>query len=338
MKVLVVTNMYPDPEMPYFGTFVKQQVDSLIEEGVDVDVLLINGEKNTINYFWGFLRFWARILTRRYDLVHAHYVFSGIIARAQFILPVVLTHHGSQVFYSWQAPVCRMISRFVDRTIVMSREMKERGKLEKSTVIPCGIDFKLFKPMPINQVRNELNLPEDKKLVMFAGEYHKRVKRYDIVEESVKILQQDTPEVELVLVTKKPLDVVPKYMNACDAFVLVSNGEGSPMVIKESMACNLPIVSVPVGDVPEVIEGTDGCYICSQDPKDVAEKLKLAINRKERTNGRERISYLEIGEISRKIIKIYEEVIEKKKNRWWKFKWISRNNRRKNKEIGYPAS
>jgi teichuronic acid biosynthesis glycosyltransferase TuaC len=117
----------------------------------------------------------------------------------------------------------------------------------------------------------------------------------------------------LVLFSKKPLDVVPKYMNACDVLVLTSNGEGSPMVIKEAMACNLPIVSVPVGDVPEVITNTDGCYLCSQDPQDVADKLAMALDGGKRTNGREKIAHLEIGAISRQIIVLYRNLLQEKK-------------------------
>ncbi len=314
MRVLVLTNMYPS-EKPSFGTFVQEQVESLREQGVEVDVLFVNGVKSKLNYLWGFPRMWARLLTRRYDLIHAHYVFSGIIARAQILCPVVLTHHGSQVFQTYQRHLCRWITPLVDRAIVVSEEMQERGRLKNVEVIPCGINFDLFKPIPQDQAREELGLPMDKKLVLFAGEYFRSIKRFDIVEESVGLLQEKDPDVELVLVSKKPLHEVPKYMSACDVLVLVSDGEGSPQVVKESMACNLPVVSVPAGDVPEVIGGTDGCYICSQEPQDVADKLELALKRVKRTDGREKISHYEIGHISRRIIALWEDLLEEKRGR-----------------------
>jgi glycosyltransferase involved in cell wall biosynthesis len=315
MRVLVLTNMYPTPKYPSFGTFVEEQVDSLRQEGVDVDVLFVNGVKSKLNYLWGFPRLWRLLMTKHYDLIHAHYVFSGIIARAQLRVPVVLTHHGSQVFQTWQAPVCRITSLLMDRTIVVSPEMKEKGRLAKSQVIPCGIDFDLFKPLLREKARVELGLPHDKKLVLYAGEYFRPIKRFDIVPESIKRLQEKDANVELVLVSKKPLPLVPKYMSACDALVLTSDGEGSPMVIKEAMACNLPVVSVPAGDVSDVIGDTPGCHICSQDPQDVAEKLALALQFGRRTDGRERIKHMEIGAISRRIISIYNDLLSEKRGR-----------------------
>ena len=328
MRVLVLTNMYPT-EKPSFGTFVAEQVESLRREGMEVDVLFVNGVKSKLNYLWGFPRLWARLLTHRYDLIHAHYVFSGIIARAQFLYPVVLTHHGSQVFQTWQAPLCRVITPLMDRAIVMSQEMKEEGHLSKVEIIPCGIDLDLFKPMSQVQMREELNLPQDKKLVLWAGEYWRPIKRFDIVQKSVALLQEKDPNVELVLVGKKPLSVVPKYMSACDVLLLVSDYEGSPMVIKEAMACNLPIVSVPAGDVPQVIGDTDGCYLCSQDPQDVAEKLELALQWWKRTNGRERIGHMEIGAISRRIISLYENLVQEKRRRGLGRFWLWQGNRRR---------
>ena len=328
MKVLVLTNMYPTPELPSSGTFVKEQVDSIIKNGVEIDVIHLQGKRSVLDYLSAFFMMWAKLLTRRYDLVHAHFVFSGIIARLQFLYPVVLTHHSSHDFRGWQAPISRLVTNLIDRTIVMSNEMKEKGRFIRSVVIPCGIDFELFKPEERDKVRQALNLPEEKKLVLFAGDYDRPLKRWDIVQESVKILKEKYSNVELVLLSKKPLDVVPEYMNACDVLVLTSDNEGSPMVIKEAMACNLPIVSVPVGDIPDVIGGTDGCYLCSQEPQDVADKLEIALSYGKRTNGREKISHLEIGAISRRIIDLYQDLIENKRNRWWKFKWLGNKRKR----------
>jgi teichuronic acid biosynthesis glycosyltransferase TuaC len=313
MRALVITNMYPTPKYPSFGTFVEEQVKSLKNEGVDIDVLFVNGIKGKINYVKGIFRMWGILLTHRYDLIHAHYVFSGMVARFQFFYPIILTHHGSQVFQGWQAPLCRWVSPLMDSVIVVSQEMKIKGNLKKSQVIPCGIDLELFKPLPREQARKELNLPEDKKLVLFCGEYFRPIKRFDIVRKAMWVLQQKEPDAELVVCSKKPLSVVPKYMSACDVLVLVSDGEGSPMVIKEAMACNLPVVAVPAGDIPDVIGGTEGCFICSQDPYDVAEKLDLALHGERRTNGREKIRHMEIGAISRQIIALYNSVLYKKK-------------------------
>ena len=75
------------------------------------------------------------------------------------------------------------------------------------------------------------------------------------------------------------------------------------------MACNCPIVSTDVGDVKEVIGKTEGCYITSFDPKDVAEKIKMALDFGKRTNGRNHIKHLEINNIAKKIINVYEHVL-----------------------------
>lgn len=84
------------------------------------------------------------------------------------------------------------------------------------------------------------------------------------------------------------------------------------MVVKEAMACNVPVVSTAVGDVAEVIGGTEGCHITSQDPAEVVEKLKLALAFGRRTDGREAVQRMELDEISRRIVEVYEDVIRER--------------------------
>jgi len=333
MKVLMVTGMYPTKEMPSFGTFVKTQVESLRYEGVEVDVFFINGRKNALNYLWAFPRFWARILSHRYDLIHSHYLHTNIIARAQFFYPLVFTNHY-ELGTKMQRIASRYFSPLADRVIAVSQDTKEVGHLTNAVVIPCGISFDLFKVMPQEEARKKLGLPMDKKLILWAGEYFRPEKRFDIVQKTIALLKEKRPNVELVLVSGKPLMEVPIYMNACDALFLVSDCEGSPMVIKEAMACNLPIVSVPAGDVAKVIEGTEGCYLCSQDPQDVAEKLELVLQWGKRTNGREKIGHMEIGAISRRIISVYEELLKEKKGRVLNWFWFWSRNGKRNHEKG----
>lgn len=102
-------------------------------------------------------------------------------------------------------------------------------------------------------------------------------------------------------------------MNAADVLLLTSRYEGSPNVIKEAMACNCPIVATDVGDIRWIIGDTEGCYLTSFDPGDVASKLQLALKFGRRTRGRERLIELGLDSVSvaKRIVQLYQDVIEK---------------------------
>jgi glycosyltransferase involved in cell wall biosynthesis len=312
MKVLIVTNMYPNPEQPAFGTFVYDQVEALKREGIEVDVLFVNGRDHKLNYVWGIFRLWWRLLRNRYQLIHAHYAITGLMARLQFLHPVIVTYHGGEVreyVPGWLRFLARRGHAIFDRIIVVNKQEKEiLQNSGKVTVIPCGVDLDEFHPMPLKESRRTLGLPMDKPLVLWAGEYWQYEKRFELVEESLQVLRQNYLEAELVLVSGKPHSEVPLYMNACDVLLLTSRSEGSPMVIKEAMACNLPIVSTDVGDVAEVIAGVEGCHLVKPKAEAVADKLHAVLQWRGRTNGRDRIGHLGAAPTAQRIIKVYNEV------------------------------
>jgi len=315
LQVLLVTNMYPSSENPAFGTFVRDQAESLKKAGVGVEVLFIDGRANRLNYFKGIFQFWGKLLRKPYDIIHAHYLHSGLIARLQVSRPVITTYHGAEVTDHsprWIRFAARHGGRLFNRIIVVSEPEKERiiGKNTeaKVTVIPCGVDLDLFRPVPITEARARLGLSPDKPLVLWAGEYWQYEKRFELVEEAVAQLQTKCPEAELILVSGKPHEIIPYYMSACDVLLLTSRSEGSPMVIKEAMACNLPIVTTDVGDIADVISGTKDCFLAMPEVEDLADKLHQVLQKRQRTDGRERIRSLGTAPIARRLIAVYNEL------------------------------
>lgn len=312
MRVLVVTNMYPSPTSPAFGTFVADQVEAVRRRGVEVDVLLVDARKRKLAYLVGVVRLWRQLLLRRYDLIHAHHAMSGIVARMQIGLPVVVTYHGGEVgelVPGWLRRFARLGPHLFDRIIVVNR--RERAILRddpRVRVIPCGVNLDEFKPAPWDVSRRALGLPMDKRLVLWAGEYWQYEKRFELVKEAVAELRNSAPDAELVLLSGKPHAVVPAYMSACDLLVLASRSEGSPMVIKEAMACNLPIVSTDVGDVDEVIGGVEGCLLVEPKADEMAAAMLKVLRERRRTTGRDRIARLASGPTAERVVAVYAEL------------------------------
>lgn len=310
MKVLVLTHMYPTHAHPENGIFVQQQVESLKREGIDIHVLHVDVKKTRFLYPWSIVPFIKEIYKNSYDLIHAHYVFAGIIARSEFRVPVIVTHHGDEAFYGWQSGLCKIVSQMVDYSIVVSDQIKRSINVKHAEVIPCGVDYNLFFPTDKDEARSILGLPKDQKLILFAGDKSKPLKRFDLAQAAVERLKNNHLDAELVTAYKLPYGLIPLYMNACDVLLLPSEREGSPQVVKEAMACNLPVVSTDVGDVKQVFEGVDGCYICERNTEDIAAKLYTVLKRGERTNGRKLTSRYEIGSIAKRIISVYEKLLK----------------------------
>lgn len=313
MRVLLITNMYPTAEEPSFGTFVKDQADHLRSAGVEIDILFINGRQNKMNYFWGIFRFCSALLKKRYDIVHAHYAITGFIARLQFLYPTVVTYHGAEVYDhvpAWLKYLARRGHRIFNRVIVVSQREKEAmiKANDKVQIIPGGVDFDKFLPIPVTEARAQLSLPQDASLVLWAGEYWQFEKRFELVEASMVTLKQHHPKAELVLVSGKPHSLIPTYMSACDVLLLTSRSEGSPTVIKEAMACNLPIVSTDVGDVAEVIGGVEGCHLIQPEVDDIVDKLLQVLRKGQRTQGRDKIEFLRSDAIAWRVIAVYNEL------------------------------
>jgi len=307
-SVLVVTNMYPTAQDPAFGTFVRDEVEALRTLGAHMEVLLLNGKVSRWNYVWGLFQLWRRLRKYHYDVVHAHYVLAGLIGRMQRRVPLVVTFHGAEVAIGWAATISRWLRDRCDAIIVTSHRVREDLGAPGAEVIAPGVDFSLFRPEKPVEARKRLGLPQDGELILFAGRMDWD-KRLEDVQQAVSLLRAKRPSAELVILSGQPHEVVPAYMNACDALLLISTYEGSPMVIKEALACNLPVVSSDVGDVAEMIRHADGCALCDGSPEDAALKLDAILGRGRLQRGREAAAHVSLGQSALQVLQVYAALV-----------------------------
>lgn len=310
--MLFVTGMYPTHKYPARGLSVKPQVDALRKTGVAVDVLFFDGRSSWLNYGKGVLETARRATAKHYDVVHGHYVFGGLVARCQPGLPVVVSFCGSDVMQLRTRWLSKVVARLADAVIVKSKRLGQALGYSSAHVIPNGVDFELFRPIAQEEARQRLNLDSQRQYVLFIGNRDSAAKRFDRAEAAWNILQQsladDRAELLALHGRQVPHEQIPYYMNAADVLLMTSDWEGSPNVIKEAMACNLPIVTTDVGDVREVIGDTLGCFVSEREPAIIAGHLADALAFGRRTNGRERIDWLRDTRVIQRLIGVYDEV------------------------------
>ena len=311
MRILFVTNEYPTEDIPGAGPCIRQQQHALEALGYDVDVLYIDRMASKLNYLKAALRvFWLAQIKRHYDVIHAHYGYiCALAARMQFRTPVVVTFRGSDVLRMREKPLSWLIARTIGQSIVMTEEMKQALGRSDALVLPYGIDLDLFRPCPQDEARRELGLPPDAPLILFPYDPQRLLKRFYLVEQAAAILKEEFPDLQVVAIHQEPHDRVARYMNACDAMALMSIREGAPVAIREAMACNLPIVSVDVGDVASVIRGTEGCYIVQPDPEDIAAKMALILRSRRRSNGRRVAEKMGLLPTAEKVAAVYGRLV-----------------------------
>jgi glycosyltransferase involved in cell wall biosynthesis len=309
IRVLIVTNMYPTEDDPSSGIFVKETVDVMRASGLHVEVFSIEGRRTPLKYVVGVFRLWGRLLRHKYDVIHAYYVYSGIVARAQLSCPVVLTLCGSDVNLSSQRPFSKVLSGVVSKTIVQTRRMKQLLGYEDAIVMHLGVNLSLVRPLPREEARSQLGLSRDTFFALFPYDPSRKVKRYDLFSRGLELAKRSEPKLRSLVMKDLPKQFTPVYMSAADVMVLTSESEGSPNTIKEALACGLPLVSVDVGDVAELTEGVEGCWICEADDDSIAKGIIKALSFGRRTNGRERAKELSSEVTVQRLLDLYSEVL-----------------------------
>lgn len=292
--------------------FIKEQMDSLTKMGIEFSLFQIN-KRGILGYLLNLKPFRRTVKQIKPDLIHAHYGLSALLANMQFSVPVVTTFHGSDINDRNILKYSKLAHRLSVASIFVEKSMKQRiAKYDKGIIIPCGVETAVFVPIPKLEASNYTALDSGSINILFSSAFDNPVKNYPLAVKACNIAEEKTGKrinlIELKGYTREQVNLL---MNVADCVLLTSFSEGSPQFIKEAMACNCPIISTNVGDVKELIEDIEGCYVTGFSAEEISEKIKLVLNSGKRIESRDKIfkQELDAESVAKKIVEVYKNVL-----------------------------
>jgi glycosyltransferase involved in cell wall biosynthesis len=268
-------------------------------------------------------RFQAVAASFRPDVVHGHFgtmtaIFTVLAAKST---PVVITYRGSDLNRvpsagGPRALLGRLLSQAAalgaTRIVCVSSALRDRLWWRRNivTVLPSGVDLERFRPRPREFARRELGWPAGGRVILFNAGADERNKRLDLAEAAAAEVRATFSGVRLeILRGGVEPDRMPLWMNAADCLLITSDAEGSPSVVQEALASNLPIVSVAVGDVAQRVEGVPGTRIARRHPVSLAKALVELLREPRRSGGRAKAEECSSMRVARELVRIYREAV-----------------------------
>ena len=304
MKILIVASGNSGRISP----FVQEQVNSLKNLGISFDYFLIKG-KGIIGYLKNFHVLYQTISNNSYDLLHAHYGLSGLLAITQFKIPVLITFHGSDINLKKNYIFSRLAANLSNDNIFVHSKLPKKLKVfsRKLNIIPCGVNTNTFRPFSKNASKELLGLDKNTRYILFSSAFDNPIKNAPLAIKATKRFKK-TNLIELKNYTKKEVCLL---MNAADLLLITSFSETGPIVAKEAIACNCPIISTDVGDVKTLIHNIRNCFITNFDHVDICQKINLIFESDERSDGSESMQRFSLGKIAKKVSKVYSTAVQK---------------------------
>jgi glycosyltransferase involved in cell wall biosynthesis len=309
MRVLVVTNLVPDENAPQRGRWVRDQVAEVRARGIEVEEF--GFPRGRSNYLPATRRLRALLRRERYDLVHAHYGLAGWVARVAGARPLLVTFHGTDVRHPIVGPLSRRLAWRADLVAAVSRGLfaEEDGRpglpaVPGSAVLPCGPELGRFAPAPRAAARAALGLEPEGRYLFFPADPARPEKRG----ERAAALAEATGATLLTGGSIEP-EQMSTWMNAADAVLVTSDYEGFGMAAIEALACDVPVLSTPVGVAPYLLAGIAGC-LCS--PFDLGRWAAVARPHLDaedpRVAGAARAATLAAGPMAERVIDVYRQM------------------------------
>ena len=260
----------------------------------------------------------------RYDLIHSHYWLSGLTGKRLqqwWGIPHVMGFHTlgavknaigigegePDLRINAERELVRDCHRIIASTMKGKKDLIDYydASPETISVIPCGVNLDLFRPIGRETARCYLGLKEERiilfvgriiplkgidnllkamtylerkegiKLIVIGGDEHCQieVERLKDLSRSLKIQESVT---FLGLVKQ---EILPFFYSAANLCVVPSYYESFGLVVLESLACGTPVVATRVGGAESVIRhGETGYVVRNNDSCHLADKIALLLS------------------------------------------------------------
>ncbi len=326
-EMLRVLFVIPGVAAGHSMVFVRRQATTLVEQGFRVEMFDLHSRTSPRVLFEEFRRFRRVVQAFRPQVIHAHYgtVTAMFAALGAGSIPLMITYRGSDLnrlpsARGLRPAAGRLLSQLAAlraaRIVCVSRQLKNLlwWRRARVTVLPSGVDPEVFRPEPQKNLRSELGWREEERVVLFNAGQDTRNKRLDLAEHAVEEARRWAPLIRLEVLDGSVAPArVPAMMNAADCLLVTSDAEGSPTIVQEALATNLPVVSVDVGDIAERLEGVAFSCVAQRDPHELGRALAEVLNPPRRSDGRKRAEEISSTGIARELGRLYREVLKEQR-------------------------
>ena len=299
--------------------FARRQAESLAREGVEVEMFHLRSRTSPWELAREGARFRRRVRSFDPQAIHAHFgtVTALFAAWAAPSTPLVITFRGSDlnVSRSLRSVAGQVLSQIAalraSRIVCVSRQLRERLWWRRGSVIilPSGVDPDVFCPEPRSAARGRLGWHDDERVVLFNAGHDPATKRLDLAREALALTQGLLARMRMEVMDGATAPArVPELFNAADCLLLTSDREGSPTVIQEALACNLPVISVDVGDTVERLRGVRRSAIVPREAAAIAIELARVLRKPMRSDGRRKVGEFSAQRIAGELCGIYGEL------------------------------
>lgn len=253
---------------------------------------------------------------QKIDVINVHWAYPdavGVVYAAQKLgIPVVVHALGCDINefakYPWRREQITWALQHATMNVYVSKGLYDEARAlgvrhDRNRVILNGVDQTKFKPGDSQQVRKELDLPLESKIVLYAGNFNVEKGLVDLIEAWQQVQAQNLPAVlavigsgpeeetvrqkiaelglskSILLLGRAPHERMPLYLQAADILCLPSLREGCPNIVLEALSSGAIVVGSSVGAVPELVDESRGLLVPPRDPQALGKALSDALQR-----------------------------------------------------------